>query len=60
MTNSEVSLMNKRIAAVFNVLTYAENDWSKQYLNNVLAYLMRQANRCPGWIVPVFSTVVAV
>jgi hypothetical protein len=45
MTDSEVSLMNKRIDAVFNVLSYAENDWSKQYLNNILAYLMRQANR---------------
>jgi hypothetical protein len=45
MTDSEVSLMNKRIDAVFNVLSCAENDWSKQYLNNILAYLMRQANR---------------
>ena len=45
MTDSEVSLINKRIDAVFNALTYAENDWSKQYLNNVLAYLIRQANR---------------
>ena len=45
MTDSEISLMNKRIDAVFNVLIDAENDWSKQYFNNVLAYLIRQANR---------------
>jgi hypothetical protein len=45
MTDLEVDQLNRRIASAFTVRQEVKSCWGKQYWDNVLAYLLRQANR---------------
>jgi hypothetical protein len=45
MTNFEVASIERRIGNVREVLQNVNSYWGKQYWNNILASLLRQANR---------------
>jgi len=45
MTDSEVSTMERRIGNARTALQNVKSCWGNQYWSNVLAYLLRQANR---------------
>jgi hypothetical protein len=45
MTDLEVDQLNRRIGSAFTVRQNVKSCWGKQYWDNVLAYLLRQANR---------------
>ena len=40
-----IDLIEKKIESVVTVRANAKSEWAKQYWDNVLAYLLRQANR---------------
>ena len=44
-TDSEVALIEKRISAVYEVRQNIQSEWGKLYWDNVLATLLRLANR---------------
>ncbi len=45
MTDLEVDQFNRRIASAFTVRQNVKSNWGRNYWDNVLAYLLRQANR---------------
>ena len=45
ITDSKVHLIEKRIADVVAIRNNSKSDWAINYWDNVLAYLLRQANR---------------
>jgi|TARA_B110000908_G_C10139185_1_gene395936 hypothetical protein len=45
MTDLEVDQLNRRIDSAFTVRQNVKSCWGKQYWDNVLAHLLRQANR---------------
>jgi len=45
VTNMEVSIMERRIGNARQALQDVKSCWGDQYWSNILAYLLRQANR---------------
>ena len=45
MTDIEVGLMNRRISLATSARKNVTSEWGKQYWDNVVAYLLRQARR---------------
>ena len=45
MTDSEVEKITRRIDCAMTARQNVRSKWGKQYWDNVLAYLLRQANR---------------
>ena len=45
MKDAKCARLNARIAAVYEIQSNCQSQWGKLYWDNVLAYLLRQANR---------------
>jgi hypothetical protein len=45
MTDLEVDQLNRRIGSAFTTRQNVKSNWGKNYWDNVLACLLRQANR---------------
>ena len=45
MKDGELKTMNRRISLAMTAQENVESEWAKQYWDNVLAYLLKQARR---------------
>ena len=45
MKDLDITQIEKRIAAVYEIGQNIESEWGKHYWESVLVYLLRQANR---------------